>query len=88
MSNGKVNFEKFLKMLAFVGVIAVAFALLFKTIFVQSVEVANAFSLVAQIIAYFVTAVYGFYYILSKRNAVITITYVISIIAIVVLLIV
>jgi len=88
MANNNVNFKKFLNMLAFVGVVAVAFALLFKAIFVQSVDVANAFSLVAQCIAYFVTAVYAFYYILSKRNAVTTIVYVISIIAIIVLLIV
>ena len=86
MANNNVNFKKFLNMLAFVGIVAVAVALLCKPIF--SAEIGNVFSFIAQCIAYLVTAVYALYYVLSKRNSVITIIFVISVIAIIVLLIV
>ena len=88
MANGGSNFKNFLNMVAFVGVIAVAFALLFGVIFSGNNELSSALSLVAQCIAYLVTAIYAFYFVYSKRNAVLTIVYVIAVIAIVVLLII
>ena len=88
MANGGSNFKNFLNMVAFVGVIAVAFALLFGVIFSGNNELSSALSLVAQCIAYLVTAIYAFYFVYSKRNAVLTIVYVIAVVAIVVLLII
>ena len=82
----KIEFKKFLNLLAFIAIVAVAISLLIGTIF--GGEVAGAFSLVAQCIAYFVTAVYGFYYVSSMRNTVITIVYVAAVVAIIVLLII
>lgn len=82
----KIEFKKFLNLLAFIAIIAVAVSLLIGTLF--GGEVAGAFSLVAQCIAYFVTAIYGFYYVNSMRNAVITIVYIVAVVAIIVLLIV
>lgn len=88
MANGSSNFKKFLNMVAFVGVIVVALALLFRLIFSANNEVSGALSLVAECIAYFVTAVSAFYFVYSKRNPILTIVYIVAVIAIVVLLIV
>lgn len=88
MANGGSNFKNFLNMVAFVGVIAVACALLFGVIFSGNNELSSALSLVAQCIAYLVTAIYAFYFVYSKRNAVLTIVYIIAVVAIVVLLII
>lgn len=84
-SNG--NFKRFLNMIAFIGVIAVAVALLISLIFGGN-EVSAAFNKVAQIIAYLVTAFYAFYYVQAQRNTIITIVYIIAVVAIIVLLIV
>lgn len=81
------NFKKFLNLVAFIGIVAVAVALLIGLIFGES-EVASAFKLVAQCIAYLVTAIYAFFYIKQERNTVLTIVYVVAVIAIVVLLII
>ena len=88
MANGSSNFKKFLNMIAFVGVIVVALALLFRLIFSGNNEIAAALSLVAECIAYLVTAIYAFYFVYSKRNPIITIVYIVAVIAIIVLLIV
>lgn len=82
----KIEFKKFLNLLAFIAIFAVAVSLLIGRIF--GGDVAHAFSLVAQCIAYFVTAVYAFYYVNAMRNTVLTIIYVVAVVAIVVLLIV
>ena len=82
----KIEFKKFLNLLAFIAVVAVAFSLLIGTLF--GGEVATAFSIVAQCIAYFVTAVYAFYYVSAMRNTAITIVYILAVIAIIVLLII
>lgn len=86
MANSGSNFKNFLNLIAFVGVIAVALALLIGKIF--GGELAAALALVAQCIAYFVAAIYAFYFVYSKRNAVLTIIYVIAVVAIVILLII
>lgn len=88
MANGGSNFKNFLNMIAFVGVVAVAIALLFGLIFSGNNELAGALTLIAECIAYLVTAIYAFYFVYSKRNPVLTIIYVIAVVAIVVLLIV
>lgn len=82
----KIEFKKFLNLLAFIAVVAVAISLLIGTLF--GGDVAHAFSIVAQCIAYFVTAVYAFYYVSSMRNTVVTIVYIVAVVAIIVLLIV
>lgn len=84
-SNG--NFKRFLNMIAFIGIIAVAVALLFSLIFGGN-EVSAALNLIAQCIAYLVTAIYAFYFIQNKRNTVYTIVYIVSVVAIIVLLII
>lgn len=88
MANNSVGFKKFLNMLAFIAIIAVAAALLFVAIFGKSSSIGFAFTLVAQCIAYLVTAIYAFYYIYSMRNTALTIVYFVAVITIIVLLIV
>lgn len=87
MANGNPKFKQFLNLIAFIGVIAVAAALLFKWIFGGNLELAHALTIVAQSIAYLVTAIYAFFYVYAKRNPVLTIVYLVCVIAIVVLLI-
>lgn len=87
MSKGNIDFKKFLNLLAYIAIVAIAVALLFGLIFKNS-EIASALTLVAECIAYLVTAIYAFYYVAKQRNTVVTIVYVIAVVAIVVLLIV
>lgn len=82
----KIEFKKFLNLLAFIAVIAVAVALLIGR-FVSG-DITAALNLVAQCIAYLVTAIYALYYVLAQRNTVITIIYFVAIIAIIVLLVI
>jgi len=86
------KFKKFVNMLAFIGIVAIAVVLLLRLVFEQvfsgSPEFVNALGLIAECIAYVVTAIYAFYFINAKHSLVYTIMYVISLILIVVLMIV
>lgn len=88
MSKGNANFKNFLQLMAFGGVIVIALALVLKIIFADNTEVANVLGLIAQIVAYLSTAVFALYFVLAKRNAILTIVYVVAVIAIAVMLIV
>jgi len=86
------KFKKFVNMLAFIGIVAIAVVLLLNLIFgalnIFDSEVVVAMDLLAQCIAYLVTAIYAFYFVYSKNKPVYTIVYVIAVILIVVLLII
>lgn len=85
------KFKKFVNMLAFIGIVAIALVLLLNLI-LEAVnagsDVVQAMDLIAQCIAYLVTAIYAFYFILSKHSPAYTITYVVAVILIIVLLII
>ena len=84
MANNSVGFKKFLNLLAFIAIIAVAVALLMGMIFTTNTSVVSALKLVAECIAYLVTAIYAFYYIYSMRNTAVTIVYFVAVIIIIV----
>lgn len=90
MSGGQ-KFKKFVNMLAFIGIVAIAVVLLLNLI-LDAVnagsEVVRAMDLIAQCIAYLVTAIYAFYFVYSKHSPAYTIVYVVAVILIIVLLIV
>ncbi|MDD3232136.1 MAG: hypothetical protein PHV79_03750 [Clostridia bacterium] len=87
MASGQ-GFKKFINMLAFIGIVAVAAVLLLRLflgeIFKVNSEVVNAIGLIAQCIAYLVTAVYAYFFIRNRGPAFI-ITYVIAVILIIIL---
>ena len=63
--------KKFMNMLAYIGLVCVAFALLLAKILgwlKAGGSVAGAFASVGQCIAYIVTMVYAFQFVRSKRN--------------------
>jgi len=78
-----LNLTKFFNMLAFIAIVAVAVALTVGKIFP---DLGNALSIVAQFIAYIVTAISAFYYVRPKKNIVFFITYVVACILIIVLM--
>ncbi len=76
--------------LAYIAIAFVAVALILGWIFAKcglSSSVISALSLIAQIIAYAITAVFAFYYAKSRRNIGWMIAYVIFVVAIVVFLV-
>lgn len=83
MSNN-TNFKNFLNLLSFISIVAIAISLLISI----APSLSSALNLVASCIAYFVLAIFAFYYIYAKKNVALTVTYFISIIVIIVLLIV
>ena len=82
------GFKRFINMLAYIGIVAIAFVLLLRLFLGQVLkldsEVVNAIGLVAQCIAYLVTAVYAYFFV-HRRGPAFIITYVIAIILIVIL---
>lgn len=78
-----LNFQKFFNLLAFIAVIGVAVALTVGKIFPQ---LGGALQIVAQFIAYIVTAISAFYYIRPKKNIVYLISYIVACVLIVVLM--
>jgi hypothetical protein len=86
------GFKKFVNMLAFIGIVAIAVVLLLRMVLGDIIkvdsDVINAISLIAECIAYAVTAVYAFYFVYSKHSPAYMITYVIAVILIIVLLVV
>ena len=81
----KGDFGKFLNLLAFIGIIMVAVALLIAKIASwingsSGGSLVSALSLVANFIAYLITAIAAFYYVRSKKNIWISIVFIVALI--------
>ncbi len=80
----KGDFGKFLNLLAFIGIIMVAVALLIAQLanwFGSSGgSLVQALTLVANFIAYLITAIAAFYYVRSKKNVWVTVVFIIALI--------
>ena len=77
----------FINLLAYFSVAFIAVALILTKIFSafpKLLAVANALTLIAQIVAYSITAVYAFYFAKSKKHIAWMILYVLFVIAIIV----
>ena len=77
----------FINLLAYFSVAFIAIALILTKIFSEFpnlLAVANALTLIAQIVAYSITAVYAFYFAKSKKHIAWMIAYVLFVIAIIV----
>lgn len=81
---GKINFKSFLNFIAFVAIVFIGVALIVKGILGADNQVGVALELVAQIIAYAMLAIYGFFYARSKRSIVFLIVWIVSVVLIVV----
>lgn len=84
-SSGKRDFGRFLNILGYIGIILVAVALILAKI--GGGELASAMTLIANVIAYLITAVAGFYYARSKRNVWYFVAFAVAVILIVVFMI-
>ncbi len=82
--------KSFVNFLAYIAVAFIAVALILTKIF-NALDVSNtitgALTLVAQVIAYAITAVFAFYYAKSKKHIAWMICYILFVIAIIVFLI-
>lgn len=88
MANG--NFKKFVYIVAFIGTICVALALVLQAIFKGNTNMAkftNAINIVGQVIAYSITCVSAFFYVKNKRNVAWMITYCVAVTVIIVMVI-
>ena len=77
----------FVNLLAYFAVAFIAVALILTKIFSsfpKLVAVTNALTMIAQVIAYSITAVYAFYYAKSKKHIAWMIAYILFVIAIIV----
>ena len=81
---GKINIKALLNFAAYIAVALIGVALIVKAIVGADSQFGSTLSLIAQIIAYVLVAVYGFLYARSKRSLVLMIVWVVSIILIVV----
>lgn len=81
--------NKFVNFLAYISVALIAVALILSKLlgWLISPQVLNILNLIAQIIAYTITAVYAFFYAKSKRNIGWMVAYIIFVIAIIVFLV-
>lgn len=82
--------KSFVNFMAYLAVAFIAVALILGKIFSAFPKLAvvtNALSLIAQIIAYTITAVFAFYYAKSKKHIAWMICYIIFVIAIIVFLV-
>ncbi len=77
------KFEKFLNFLAYVAIIFVAVALLLGKV----INSLTALRDIAEIMAYFITAISAFYYARSKRNPWIIVAYIVAVVIIIVILV-
>lgn len=85
-----ITFKKFMNMVAFVGLILVALAIVITTIlgwFDVHAGVIGVFRLIGECIAYLVTAFYAFFFIRGKKNPAWAIIYAICATIVVVLLV-
>ena len=83
----KGDFGKFLNILAYVSIVLVAVALVISKILgwaKAGEDIASAMQLVANILAYFITAIAAFYYVRNKKNVWVTVVYIVSLILIIV----
>lgn len=77
------KFEKFLNFIAYVAIVFVALAVLLGWLWPDLLILRR----IAEIIAYFITAISAFYFARSKRNVWVMISYVVACILIIVFLI-
>ena len=88
----KYEFRKLLNFLGFVATIIIAIAVVIAFIFKEGVSslgfsnVQTALVFIASVIAYFITAVSGFYYARSKKNIAFLITWIVAVVLITVFL--
>jgi len=80
------DFKRFLNLLAFIGIITVALALILAKIASGS-TLGNALTIVANAIAYFITAIGAFYYAKSRGNIWYLVAYFVAIILVIVFMI-
>lgn len=83
----KGDFGKFLNVLAYVSIVLVAVALVVSKILgwaEAGQSIASAMRLVANILAYLITAIAAYYYVRSKKNVWFTIIYIVSLVLIIV----
>ena len=82
--------KKFMNMLAFVGLVLVAFALLLSVLlnaFKLSSDVVGIIERVGACMAYIVTMVYAFYFVKGKRNVWWWVAYWVSVVVVVLLVV-
>ena len=82
--------KKFMNMLAFIGIVVVAIALLIAKILALvdvSAGAVTALQMVGECIAYIVTMVYAFYFVKNKRNVWWWVAYVAAVVVVVLLII-
>ncbi len=82
--------KKFMNMLAFIGIVVVAVALLIAKILALvnvSAGAVTALQMVGECIAYIVTMVYAFYFVKNKRNVWWWVAYVAAVVVVVLLVI-
>ena len=81
----KNNYSKILSFIAFVGLIMVAIVLILQNIL--SGELIGALRTVGESIAYFITAIYAFFYVRSKRNVWWYIAYTVAVILVIIFMV-
>lgn len=82
--------KKFMNMLAFIGIVVVAIALLIAKILALvnvNASAVTALQMVGECIAYIVTMVYAFYFVKNKRNVWWWVAYVAAVVVVVLLII-
>ena len=82
--------KKFMNMLAFIGIVVVAVALLIAKILALvnvSAGAVTALQMVGECMAYIVTMVYAFYFVKNKRNVWWWVAYVAAVVVVVLLVI-
>lgn len=80
--------KKLLSLVAFVGTICVAFALMFRAIFESNPQVVQAFMLTGEIIAFSITMICAYPFVRAKKHIAWKIIYAVAVTAIIALLIV
>ena len=82
--------KKFMNMLAFVGIVCVAFALLLAKllgVFGVSAQIVSVIAKIGQCMAYIVTMVYAFQFVRGKRNVWWWVAYWVSVVVVVLMVI-
>lgn len=80
--------RKIFSIIAFIGTLCIAFALMFRAIFESNATVVNVLMLVGEIIAFSITAISAFYFVKEQKHIAWKIIYAIAVTAMVALLIV
>lgn len=79
----KKDFKGIINLLAFVAVGLIGVTLLLNSIGILG-EISGAFTMVANILAYIITAIAAFYYVRNKKNVWVWIIYVVALVLIVI----